>query len=194
LRVVRANPGRWPGSDVLGETQQISVRVLNQELPAAFFLIPDSVPGNVTVLKERPVCPRECIEQGTDRGHEHLEIDATSQGALELAGFPVAVVLAQHDLRSLQLEIDETVLRPLIRDLEAEDVAPEPPALRQIEDVELRDERCEPACRHSIRWIFHLLLRARARLDQARRKQKPSSQSVPRQARIGAAKATLRQL
>jgi len=61
-----------------------------------------------------------------------LEVDPASKWTFKIAGFPVAVALDQHYLRSLQLDKNKAVLRPLICEPKTKNIAPERFALGQI--------------------------------------------------------------
>jgi hypothetical protein len=98
----------------------------------------------MTRPEQRPVGIPERIEQRLYGIDEHLKVDPAPQRVLQIPGFPVAVALAQHDLRSLTLEIQEAALRPLVGNLEAENIAPKALALSEIEYVQLRDKRAKP--------------------------------------------------
>jgi len=79
-----------------------------------------------------------------------LEVDPASKWTFKIAGFPVAVALDQHYLRSLQLDKNKAVLRPLICEPKTKNIAPERFALGQIKYIQFRNKRRETTSRQSI--------------------------------------------
>jgi hypothetical protein len=106
----------------------------------------------MTLSEERPSFAPERIEKRCHGFDEHLKVDAASQGSLQSPGFPVAIVLLQHDLGSLQLDVHEAIFGSLIRDLETEYPAPEILALLQVKNVQLGDEPGKAPNWQSIGW------------------------------------------
>lgn len=101
----------------------------------------------MTRPKERPVYVPERIEQGLYGTDEHLKVNPAPQWALEIPSLPVAVSLAQHNLRSLKLDVHEAALGSLVCNLEAENIAPKALALFQVKHVQLGDKRSKAASR-----------------------------------------------
>lgn len=93
---------------------------------------------------------RQCIEKRRHGIHEDLEVDPAPERPFQRSGFPVSIALHEHDLGALQLQIHEATFRPLIRNTESKDIAPELPALFKVEHIKLWDEASKAAGRQSI--------------------------------------------
>jgi hypothetical protein len=77
-----------------------------------------------------------------ERRHFDLEIDAASEGRLEVAGEPACrAALLQHQLRVPEFEISKVILFARKPNAKADDIAVEPQTSHQVRDQQFRDQR-----------------------------------------------------
>jgi len=83
----------------------------------------------------------ECPQDRLDRRDADLKIDAAPKRRQQWRRnpIPISATLLQHDLRTVAVEIGKAFFYPIEGHCEAAQVAPEPQALGQIGDQQLRD-------------------------------------------------------
>ena len=82
------------------------------------------------------------LDEGCDGDHVNLQIDSSSKRFAQGRGQPLASVrlcLLKHDLRTVQIQVSESVFWTLISDLEAQATYPERQAALHVRDHQLRN-------------------------------------------------------
>jgi hypothetical protein len=128
-------------ADVLRQHQQISVEVLDKDLPLTGFAVAGCPPDFARAEVERPILRSQLRQNGANVAEVDLKHRALPKGMLHRSRLEAAMPLAEHDLLTLgMLQIDEFFRVARVRDFEADDVRPEAEADMQIGDVQLRHD------------------------------------------------------
>jgi hypothetical protein len=102
---------------IVRDHDQISVRVLHKDFALSRLPITDLAPDITRAGMERPASDFKRPLYRLNARDVDLEHDAAPEGRIKRRCLPIAGALAQHELRA-PFEIDEQLLRPLIRDRE----------------------------------------------------------------------------
>ena len=117
---------------------EIPIGVLYETFPLSALHLSGPILSLARFLEERP---SRCSERRQDRrkliDHD-LEVHPTSVRALQRSCIPAAIALAQHDLRLTPCEVGKPRSRPIIGNIEPEQVAPEAQARIKVLDSQFR--------------------------------------------------------
>jgi hypothetical protein len=124
-----------PLADAFDQAQQITVRILHQELQVAGLDFAGAIPSFLARHEERPTRLFEPARNRPYRINTNLEIDAAAERRVERAGRPLArflVALLQHELDAVKIEISESLFRSMVEYRKADQIAPKTQARLEI--------------------------------------------------------------
>jgi hypothetical protein len=127
------------GADVLKESQEIAVRVLNNELSISERKFAPTIPPVLQVEEHGPARCGDGAVQGRNVGNLNLKIDSTAVGVFERSGDELTTSrLLEHDLRPFAIQVRKPLFGSRKLDDETEDVNIKARASFNIGAVQLR--------------------------------------------------------
>ena len=87
-----------PLADAVGEHQQITIGILDKDLPLTGFAVPRLAPDFARPEIDRPISGSQIGQNGADVPQVNLKHRTLAQGILHRACLESAVPLAKHDL------------------------------------------------------------------------------------------------
>ncbi|MCY1507842.1 2-succinylbenzoate--CoA ligase [compost metagenome] len=115
-----------------------------------------AIPALLRLAVQRPSGSRQALQQRLYGLHFDLEVDAPAPRRVERGRDPVlaAAHLFQHELRAVQIQVDETLVLPPIGDLEAAQIHPEGQAARQVAYQQFRHHAGTAKLSHRALQVF----------------------------------------
>jgi hypothetical protein len=130
---------QWALAKLLGEQEQIAVRVLDQEFMPATLTITVAPPNYARLLVKRSSLQLKGVDQRIDVINQYLKVYPATVRVLHFVRFPSSVTLAHHDLCTFRtLQVSKTAFCSLVGDLKAKAPAPEIHAAPYVRHHQLR--------------------------------------------------------
>src|SRR4051812_11748084 len=107
-------------AQIFKKTEQISIRILYQELLITSLVIVHPIPFFFYFPEYRPVSFFECTIQIADTGNLYLEVNSAAQRMLKFPGYPCTVFMSNafnHNARTVNCEHGKIIFRPVIKHL-----------------------------------------------------------------------------